>query len=105
MPADIRPRHHGSENSAARKLHAISPGIARRLLDGDFNPHKDYDENKFLSSAWESLTSRLYPLLTDDVLCCFAGSDFTAQELMVSKQPISLLLIVNYFLTWMTIIF
>jgi type IV secretion system protein VirD4 len=79
-------------NSAARKLHAISPGIARRLLEGDFNPHKDYDENKFLSSAWESLTSRLYPLLTKDVLRCFAGSDFMAQELMLSKQPISLYL-------------
>jgi type IV secretion system protein VirD4 len=76
-------------NAAATQIHAISLAIARRLLEGDFNPHKDYDENKFLSSAWESLTSRLYPLLTDDVLRCFAGSDFTAQELMLSKQPIS----------------
>ncbi len=79
-------------NSAAKTMHAISPPITARLLDGPYKPHKDYNENKFLSSAWETLTSRLYPLLTEDVVRCFTGSDFTAMDILTSKEPITVYL-------------
>jgi hypothetical protein len=42
-------------NSAAARLNAISPDIARRFLDGEYNPEKDYEENKFLASSWETV--------------------------------------------------
>jgi type IV secretion system protein VirD4 len=76
----------------AARLQAISPELAIRFLDGEFEPHKDYTENKFLTSAWETLTSRLFALLTEDVIRCFAGSDFTAKELMTSEKPITVYL-------------
>ena len=74
---------------AAARLQTISPELAIRFLDGEFDPQKDYTENKFLTSAWETLTSRLFALLTEDVIRCFAGSDFTAKELMTSEKPIN----------------
>ena len=77
---------------AAGRLHDLSPELAVRFLDGEFEPHKDYTENKFLTSAWETLTSRLFALLTEDVIRCFAGSDFTAKELMTSNKPITVYL-------------
>jgi type IV secretion system protein VirD4 len=72
---------------AAARLQTISPELAIRFLDGEFDPQKVYTENKFLTSAWETLTSRLFALLTEDVIRCFAGSDFTAKELMTSEKP------------------
>ena len=77
---------------AAARLQTISPELAIRFLDGEFEPQKDYTENKFLTSAWETLTSRLFALLTEDVIRCFAGSDFTAKELMTSEKPVTVYL-------------
>jgi type IV secretion system protein VirD4 len=77
---------------AAGRLESISPELAVRFLDEQFNPRKDYTENRFLTSAWESLTSRLFPLLTENVIRCFNGSDFDAQDLMTSKKPITVYL-------------
>lgn len=77
---------------AAHRLDTISPQFAVRFLDGEFDPDKDYTENRFLTSAWETLTSRLFPLLTQDVIRCFNGADFSAQELMTSKKPITVYL-------------
>jgi hypothetical protein len=71
---------------AAARLQTISPELAIRFLDGEFEPQKDYTENKFLTSAWETLTSRLFALLTEDVIRCFAGSDSTAKDLMTSEN-------------------
>jgi type IV secretory pathway TraG/TraD family ATPase VirD4 len=34
----------------------------------------------------------LYALLTDDVVRCFAGSDFTAKDLLFSKKPVTVYL-------------
>ena len=76
-------------NSAAARLNAISPLIARRFLDGEYNAHKDYEENKFLASSWESLTARLYPLLTENIVRCFNGSDFTGKDIISAKKPIT----------------
>jgi type IV secretion system protein VirD4 len=47
---------------------------------------------KFLTSSWETATSRLYPILSDELLRCFDGSDFTAADLMTSPTPITVYL-------------
>ena len=79
-------------NSAAAFINDISPTIARRLLDGEYNPEHDYDDNRFLSSSWESLTARLYPLLTERIVRCFAGSAFTGADIIAGKKPVTVYL-------------
>jgi type IV secretion system protein VirD4 len=74
-------------NQIAAHLHALSPELATKFLSGAYNPEKDYDEKKFLTSSWESVTSRLYPILSDELLRCFDGSDFTGADIITSKQP------------------
>jgi hypothetical protein len=69
-------------NSAAAFINDISPTITRRLLDGEYDPEQDYDDKRFLSSSWESLTARLYPLLTERIVRCFAGSSFTGSDII-----------------------
>jgi type IV secretion system protein VirD4 len=79
-------------NRAARLIHAISPDLARRFLDEDYNPDKDYTENKYLANSWESATARLYPLLTERILRCFNGSDFTAADIIGGRKPVTVYL-------------
>jgi type IV secretion system protein VirD4 len=79
-------------NQIASHLQAVSPLLATKFLGGDYNPEKDYDEKKFLASSWESATSRLYPILSDELLRCFDGSDFTAADIITSPQPITVYL-------------
>jgi type IV secretion system protein VirD4 len=79
-------------NSAASLINEISPTIARRLLDGEYTPEKDYDEKKFLTSSWESFTARLYPLLTQRIVRCFAGSAFTGADIIAGKRPVTVYL-------------
>jgi type IV secretion system protein VirD4 len=78
--------------SAAAVLNAISPAIATRLLDGDYSPERAYEENKFLTSSWESLTARLFPLLTEKTRSCFSGSDFTGGEVIRGEKPLTVYL-------------
>jgi type IV secretion system protein VirD4 len=79
-------------NQVAAHLHAISPELATKFLSGAYHPQKDYDEKKFLTSSWETATSRLYPILSDELLRCFDGSDFTAGDLITSPKPITVYL-------------
>jgi type IV secretory pathway TraG/TraD family ATPase VirD4 len=79
-------------NSAASIVNDISPAIARRLLEGEFNPEYNYKEDKYLASSWESFTARLYPLLTERILRCFNGSDFTARDIIAGKEPVTVYL-------------
>ena len=75
--------------SAAGIIHDISPVIARRMLEGEYNPETNYKDDKYLSSSWDSLTARLYPLLTERILRCFNGSDFTARDIIAGKKPVT----------------
>jgi type IV secretory pathway TraG/TraD family ATPase VirD4 len=50
---------------------------------------KDYEQKNVRVDAWSSLVNRLYPLLTDDILPTFDGCDFTAKDLLVSKDPVT----------------
>ena len=81
-------------NTLAKYIHEIDPALGRRLVDGDYNPKKDYRESKFLVDSWESLTARLYPFLTEMVVNSFSGSDFRISDLLLSKRPVTI------YLTW-----
>ena len=71
----------------AAHLQAVSPLLATTFLSDRYNSEKDYDEKKFLASSWETATARLYPILSDELLRCFDGSDFTAEGLMPLPHP------------------
>jgi type IV secretion system protein VirD4 len=62
------------------------------MLDGEYDPERDYNENKYLSSSWESLTARLYPLLTEKIVRCFNGSDFTGKNIIAGTKPVTVYL-------------
>jgi type IV secretion system protein VirD4 len=79
-------------NRAARLIYEISPDLCRRFLDEDYNPDKDYTENKYLANSWQSVTARLYPLLTEEVRRMLAGSDFTGRDLMLGARPVTVYL-------------
>jgi type IV secretory pathway TraG/TraD family ATPase VirD4 len=79
-------------NRAAALIYEISPDLCRRFLDEDYNPDKDYTQNKYLANSWESVTARLYPLLTERILRCFNGSDFTAADIIGGQKPVTVYL-------------
>jgi type IV secretion system protein VirD4 len=79
-------------NTLVRTISVIDPAIANRLVDGEYNPNKDYGEHKFLVDSWESLTSRLYPFLTEIVVRSLAGADFSISDLLLSEKPVTIYL-------------
>jgi type IV secretion system protein VirD4 len=79
-------------NRAAKAISDISPALARRFLDDDYNPDKDYTENRYLMNSWELVTARLFPLLTERILRCFNGSDFTAADIIAGGKPVTVYL-------------
>jgi type IV secretory pathway TraG/TraD family ATPase VirD4 len=77
-------------NRVAEILNAITRPLAEKFLEAEYIPGKNYeDDSKSRSDAWSTLTNRLYPLLTDDILPTFDGCDFTARDLLFSKVPIT----------------
>jgi type IV secretion system protein VirD4 len=79
-------------NRAVKVINDISPDLARRFLDEDYNPDKDYTENRFLVNSWQSVTARLYPILTAEVRRMLAGSSFTGADLMTASKPVTVYL-------------
>jgi len=79
-------------NPAASVMHAISPALAREMLDGAYEPERDYRENKYFANSWQSSRARMYPLLTEQVVRCFNGSDFTGKDLIAGERPVSVYL-------------
>src|SRR6266581_4463028 len=75
---------------AAKRLHTLSPELATQFLDVRFEEANFTD--RFLLSAWGTLTASLKPLLTETVVRCFDGSDFTPAELMQADRPITVYL-------------
>ncbi len=75
---------------AAERLHLVNPKLATKFLDVKY---KDANfEDRFLLSAWGTLTARLESLLTETVVRSLTKSDFKPQELMLSKKPITIYL-------------
>src|ERR671933_1252386 len=79
-------------NSAARAIHAISPQIAQELLDGEYEEEGDYRENRYFANSWQSSRARMFPLLTEKVVRCFNGSDFTGADIIAGEKPVSVYL-------------
>jgi type IV secretion system protein VirD4 len=75
---------------AAERLQAINPDLATQFLDVRYE-NANFDD-RFLLSAWGTLTARLRPLLTETVIRSLAGNDFTVSELMTSDKPITVYL-------------
>jgi type IV secretion system protein VirD4 len=82
----------GGLNDVAREVNAVSPALAQKLLDAPYHPEKDYEQNAYRISSWDSLAARLYPLLTADVVRCFNGSGFRVRDLLFSTEPITIYL-------------
>jgi type IV secretion system protein VirD4 len=76
--------------AVAQRLNVLDPALATRFLDGNFEDANFSD--RFLLSAWGTLTARLDGLLADSVVQCFTGSDFTPQALLLSPEPITIYL-------------
>ena len=74
-------------NPAAAAISAISPALAQALLDGAYDPELDYRENRYFANSWQSSRARMYPLLTEQVVRCFNGSDFTGADLIAGAYP------------------
>jgi type IV secretion system protein VirD4 len=79
-------------NSAARAVNAISPRIAREMLDGEYEEEGDYRENRYFANSWQSSRARMHPLLTEQVVRCFNGSDFTGRDIIAGERPVSVYL-------------
>ena len=75
---------------AAERLNAINPDIATQFLDVRYDAANFTD--RFLLSAWGTLTARLRPLLTETVIRSLADNDFSARDLMTSEKPITVYL-------------
>src|SRR6266566_1514913 len=72
------------------RLNTVSPELATLFLDVRLEDASFTD--RFLLSAWGTLTARMRPLLTETVVRSLAHSDFTAEQIMVSPKPVTVYL-------------
>jgi type IV secretion system protein VirD4 len=69
------------------RLQTVSPDLATLFLDVSLENANLAD--RFLLSAWGTLTARMRPLLTETVVRSLAHSDFTPQEIITSSRPVT----------------
>jgi type IV secretory pathway TraG/TraD family ATPase VirD4 len=74
----------------AERLNIINPELATQFLDVPFSDANFSD--RFLLSAWGTLTARLRPLLTETVIRSLAGCDVLAREIITAATPITVYL-------------
>lgn len=74
----------------AKRLNSLSPEMATQFLDVSFA--EAHFSDRFLHSAWSTLTTKLRPLLTETVVRCFTHSDFTPDQIMRSDTPVTIYL-------------
>lgn len=74
-------------SGCVERLRAVSPELATVFLD--VTPEKAKLDDRFLLSAWGTLTTKLHPLLTETVIRSLAQSDFTSEEIITSKRPVT----------------
>jgi len=77
-------------SACARRLNTVSPELATQFLDVNYQDANFTD--RFLVSAWGTLTARMRPLLTETVVRCFIHSDFTPEQIMRSDRPVTVYL-------------
>ena len=71
----------------AARLDQVDSSLATQFLDTNFAKANLTD--RFLLSAWGTLTSRIRPLLTETVIRSLTHADFTPEELLRSDKPVS----------------
>lgn len=71
-------------------LQSVSPELATIFLDVSLEKASFTD--RFLLSAWGTLTARMRPLLTETVVRSLAQSDFTAEQIMLNPKPVTVYL-------------
>src|SRR6266568_3509667 len=71
-------------------LHAVDPELATIFLD--VNQENANLDDRFLLSAWGTLTTSLHPLLTETAIRSLAHSDFTPEEIITSTRPVTVYL-------------
>jgi len=76
--------------SSAAEVERVDPRLTTQFLDSPYSL-ADFD-NRFLQSAWGTLTARLRPLLTENVVKTFNGHDFNASQLLLSAKPVTIYL-------------
>ncbi|HJT58343.1 MAG TPA: type IV secretory system conjugative DNA transfer family protein [Ktedonobacteraceae bacterium] len=69
------------------QLQTASPELATIFLDVDVEQANLTD--RFLLSAWGTLTARMRPLLTEHVIRSLARSDFTPEQIITSTRPVT----------------
>lgn len=69
------------------RLQTINPELATIFLNVRFQ-HAILND-RFLLSAWGTLTTRLQPLLTETVVRSLSQSDFTPEEIITSGRPVT----------------
>jgi len=69
------------------QLKAADPELATVFLG--VHPDKANLDDRFLLSAWETLTTKMYPLLTETVVRSLAHSDFTPEQIITSTRPVT----------------
>lgn len=75
---------------AAERLNSINPDLATQFLDVRYDAVNFTD--RFLLSAWGTVTARMRPLLTETVIRSLSGADFSPRDLMYSEKPITVYL-------------
>src|SRR5205807_3747686 len=71
----------------AARLDQVDPALATQFLDTHFAKANLTD--RFLLSAWGTLTARMRPLLTETVIRSLTHADFTPEQLLRSDKPVS----------------
>ena len=76
----------GLAGTAAR-LNRVDPSLATQFLDINYADANLSD--RFLLSAWGTLTAKMRPLLTETVIRSLTHSDFTPEQLLCADKPAS----------------
>jgi type IV secretion system protein VirD4 len=75
---------------AAEHIQAVSPELATQFLDRDYEK-RDFDD-KFLTSAWASLTAGIRSILTETVVRSLSGNDLSLADLLTGQSPVTIYL-------------
>ena len=74
-------------SGCVERLNTVAPELATVFLDVSLE-HVNLTD-RFLLSAWGTLTARMRPLLTETVVRSLARSDFTPEEVITSTRPVT----------------
>jgi type IV secretion system protein VirD4 len=86
----VRPLIRSGLPTVAARLNSIDPVLATQFLDMPYEAANFSD--RFLLSAWSTLTARMRPLLTETMVRTLVGSDFRPRDVLCSATPMTVYL-------------